>query len=130
MIVLGEPRELLSQEYRPLQYLVSGAQSCEELRAQLNTTRVVSCCDCGCPSIGIESAGPPEPAHLVAERDPVGRDDYFAIRAVGRNAAGGDVDVILHVGAGRVIELEVWAATYGGSPATDLPEITTLRSED
>ena len=38
-----------------------------------------------------------------------------------------ELDVILHVIAGRLVELEIWAGTFGGDPRTELPDAGTLR---
>jgi hypothetical protein len=50
----------------------------------------------------------------------------LSITAEGAAPDGRAVDVILHVIAGRIVELEIWAGTFGGDPRTDLPEPATL----
>ena len=40
---------------------------------------------------------------------------------------GREVDVTLHVVDGRIEELEVWAATFGGDPRSELPVPGALR---
>jgi len=130
MIELAKPRALTPGEREILEFLTASPLSCDPLREQLSSASVITQCDCGCPSVGLTTDGPIVPDALVVEREPVGRDDYFAIKAVGRNREWRMVDVILHVGSGEVSELEIWAAVYGGSPETDLPPVATLRYDD
>lgn len=75
------------------------------LSEQIPTVRVVSTCDCGCASVGLQTEGPQVPATTVAQLSSTGRDDYFAVCA----SYGGDVGVVLHVLSGLVGELEIFA---------------------
>ena len=127
MVALDAPRALTAQERGLVAFLAEGPGGCEELVRQAAGARVVAVCDCGCPSIGLEVDGPPVPPTLAIEREPLGRPDYFSLGAVGRNAAGTDVEVILHVGDGRARELEIWTGTWGAPPQTELPPLESLR---
>jgi hypothetical protein len=40
---------------------------------------------------------------------------------------GRAVEVILHISGGRLVELEIWAGTFGGDPRTELPDPATVR---
>jgi hypothetical protein len=61
-------------------------------------------------------AGPAATAHS--------EEASFIARATSPD--GREVDVILHVIAGRLVGLEVWAGMYGDDPRTELPDISTL----
>jgi hypothetical protein len=128
LVELAESRSPTSGELALLRFLAEGPSGCQELRQQIASTQVVAACDCGCPSVGLRSAGPPVPESIVRAREPEGRDDYFLIAASGPNAAGDDVEVILHVSDGQAIELEVWSGTWpGSSPQSGLPAVADLR---
>jgi hypothetical protein len=40
---------------------------------------------------------------------------------------GRELELVLHIGGGRLRELEVWAGTWGGDPRTELPPPETVR---
>jgi hypothetical protein len=128
LVALAGERSLSPGELELLRFLVDGPGGCEELRVQVAAARVVSECDCGCPSIGLETTGPPVPDAIVRAREPDGREDYFLVAASGPSANADEVEVVLHVAVGRVTELEVWAGTWpGSSPQTELPAVAGLR---
>ncbi|MEV4134122.1 hypothetical protein AB0J72_18370 [Dactylosporangium sp. NPDC049742] len=104
LVALPQPRALTEAERALVVRLVEFA-GVAELGEQVATVRVVSVCRCGCGSVGLRSDGPPVPAAVVARLSANGRDDYFAVSASG----GGDVSVVLHVGSGLVVELELFA---------------------
>lgn len=104
LVELPQPRALTEAERALVVRLVEFA-GVAELGEQVTTVRVVSACRCGCGSVGLRSDGPAVPAAVVARLSANGRDDYFAVSASG----GGDVSVVLHVGSGSVVELELFA---------------------
>jgi hypothetical protein len=67
----------------------------------------------------------------MAQLDPshpdVRHGQDLSIEAEAMSPDGRELSVILHVLAGRLFELEVWAGTYGGDPVTGLPDGTTMR---
>lgn len=91
------------------------------LTEQVATARVVSTCDCGCASVGLQSDGPQVPATVVARLSRSGRDDYFAVSASG----GDDVSVVLHVLGGFVGELEIFA---GEGVTVDAPHADSVNN--
>jgi hypothetical protein len=127
MVELDKPRALTDGERGLLEFLADGD---DLLGEQVRNATVVARCDCGCPSIGLASAGPAIADASVAQREPQGHDDYFFVKASGANRAGVQVDVILHVGRGLINELEIWAGTWGDPPETDLPALPGLRRSD
>lgn len=127
LIELERPRELNADERALLEYLVRDPRGCPALEGQLASARVTAVCSCGCPSIGLGSDGPSMPEPHVLQHEPRDRADYFSLSAVGRNAAGTDVEIVLHVVDGLITELEVWAGTWGDPPQTKLPRLDTLR---
>jgi hypothetical protein len=104
LIELPRPRALTSAERALVTWLVALAEV-PSLSEQVATVRVVSTCDCGCPSVGLRTDGPQVPASVVAGLSSTGRDDYFAVSAAG----GGRVSVVLHVLGGFLGELEIFA---------------------
>jgi hypothetical protein len=63
MVKLAQPRPLTPHERQLLEFVLASPHSRDQLREQLHTTRVVSDCDCGCPSIGLQSDGQPSRRH-------------------------------------------------------------------
>lgn len=126
---LSHPRDVSPSE-RALLVALADRVGRHELTAQVEQATVVATCACGCPSIGVRSDDAPalQPEAMRALSG-TGRDDVAAIAATARDAAGREVDVILHVVEGRIEELEVWAGTWGGDPRTALPDPAALRFE-
>ena len=97
-----------------------------ELARQLDKCEVMAECVCGCVSIRLFSTAPSIP------RDPRrgnahGEQDHLAITAIGTDAAGRTLDVVLHVGLGTIHELEVTAGGVHDGTADEVPAVATLR---
>jgi hypothetical protein len=92
-----------------------------ELTAQAAAAEVVSECACGCPSIGLGGTGPDLPPDVTERLSEDGRDDYLSRSANARSSEGHDVEVTLHVGNGRLMELEVWVSHPSDAVNTELP---------
>ncbi len=84
-------------------------------------------CSCGCPSItlGVPDGLPRASWPLETTGVRHGADADIGADAVAPD--GRAVDVILHASGGELVELEVWAGTFGGDPRTELPNPATLR---
>src|SRR4051794_22310250 len=81
-----------------------------ELRAQAAAVTVVATCSCGCPSIGL---GVPD--------EIAGAGVFRSIEADGSAPDGRPMRVSLHLPAGRLAELELWAGGLGDDPRAGLP---------
>jgi hypothetical protein len=86
------------------------------LTAQVERAQVIATCSCGCPSVALRSDAPPLDG------------DLRTIAATAVAPDGRELDVNLHLVYRRLEELEVWAGTWGGDPATELPDPATLRT--
>lgn len=118
---LPEARPLTVSERAWLDHLVEPL-ALPELALQVASAEVISECSCGCPSIGLGGAGPDVPPATIAQLSESGRDDYLSRSASTRNSQGQEVEITLHVGYGRLVELEVWAPhAPDGEVTTELP---------
>jgi hypothetical protein len=129
MVGLDPPRELTADERAYLDFMLTHPGSVSELRTQGESVSVISECDCGCRSIGLEPALSAPPAQPGKAAETFGRDDYFVLSNRGRSAQGNDVALILHVIEGRMVELEIWDAAErpSGKSRGEVPELATLR---
>ncbi len=123
---LPHPRALSADERALLDWFVDVRAKTSRIRAQADVALVVATCSCGCPSVhlGVASGAP---VAALDGRDPDvrnGGDASFIAEA--RSPDGRRLDVTLHVVAGRLTELEIWAATFGGDVRTGLPRVETL----
>jgi hypothetical protein len=75
------------------------------------------------PPLRNEPAIPRDPARANAD----GEHDNFAIAAVGPDAAGRDIDVVLHIGLGSMRELEITRGGAYDGTADEVPAAQTLR---
>jgi hypothetical protein len=85
---------------------------------------VIAGCSCGCPSVRLKVAREAPALTIDASESPTRDPAYYSLTAWGRNAAGEDVQVTLHVLDGRLEELELWACREG---PTELPPLSALR---
>jgi len=121
------PRALTAAERRLLDHLVAFADS-PELTAQAAAASVSAVCSCGCSSVQLTSDGPDVPAATIARLSPYERDDYVGI-GVARpddHATSGFVhilQVVVHVGGGRLLELEIY---HGQGEAVPVPDPASL----
>jgi hypothetical protein len=88
---------------------------------------VTATCDCGCSSVQLQTDASAIPSERVAQLSSNGRDDYFAVQARARPRMLRHVDVVLHVGQGRAIELEVFHTRRGQGTVVPLERITGLQ---
>jgi hypothetical protein len=95
-----EPRSLHASERVVLDALLSNEfVGAVELRAQMDTAMVVGQCDCGCPTIDIESRGDPAVALRDARLAPV----ELRVMTAGEEPPG---EVVLFLTDGRLSSLE------------------------
>jgi hypothetical protein len=85
-----------------------------ELRAQMNTARVVRTCDCGCPTIDLVVEGDP-PLATVSSHTPVNAE-------VDGVVGGG---LIVFVDDGRLSGLEYYSAE--DQPRRSFPDLDQIR---
>ena len=104
------PRELTADERR----LVTELAQAAGLGDQVPGCRVTGACACGCASIRLTTEGPLEPP------------SHRAVGATGVRAEGGQVDVVLHVLAGRLAELEVFDPEHGEGHRVDPADVLEL----
>jgi len=124
LVDLPRPRALTAAEHALVSRLAEFVDV-PVLREQVATVLVVSTCDCDCASVGLRTDGPPVPATVVARLSGTGREDYFAVKAIGQ----GKVDVVLHVVGGFLGELEIYAGegvTVAAPPAHSLTDLRIL----
>jgi hypothetical protein len=114
------PRQLTPDERTLLRWLLErGTEEARALVAQVEHLRVVSRCDCGCPSIdfGLADGTPgPHAGGIVAE-------------AAGESPEGALVGVMVWAGGAQVATLEVYAMAdveRFSLPAPDRLEATNL----
>ena len=123
----ASPRALTGPERRLLDHLVAFADS-PELTAQAAAASVTAVCGCGCASVQLTSDGPDVPATTIARLSPYAREDYVGI-GVGRpddHETIGFVrilQVVAHVGNGRLLELEIY---HGEGEVVPVPDPTSL----
>ena len=120
---LAAPR-LPSEPERRLLVALADAVNEPLLTVQIATVVVEAACRCGCSSVRLRSDERPMPAETISKTSRTGRDDYLAVEATG--AAGPEqqaVNVVLHVFAGRVGELEVLDSINGEGAAVPLTDL-------
>jgi hypothetical protein len=116
---MKEPRPLNRVERTLLDFVLDGRDASPELRAQGATAVVVSACDCGCRSVGLEAARDAPEAEV--------RTGAYGLTSDGTSPTGLDVEVTLHVVSGRIYELEIWdGAALDGKSRGELPQVETL----
>jgi hypothetical protein len=125
-VPLVEPRRLSAAERALVEWFVDGPVSSPALRAQVAAASVVATCSCGCPSVHLEVPAPFPAARLDRDDPDVRTGGDASFRADATSSDGRALEVILHVLAGRLVELEIWAGSFGGDPRTELPQICTL----
>ena len=125
-VPLDEPRPLTDGERALVDRLLTFEAAPEELREQAKVARVTEVCSCGCPSVVLDVTDDAPAARLDPDHPEVRHGQDRSITAEGTAPDGRAVDVILHVIAGRIVELEIWAGTFGGDPRTELPDAATL----
>jgi len=103
---LPVPRALHPAE-RELLATLAGYASCDALTEQVASARVTATCRCGCSSVRLGTDGPRVPAGTTSELSRTGRDDYFGVGAIAGDEPA--VDVVVHVLAGTLTELELYA---------------------
>ena len=116
---LPEPRRLTASERAVLNRLVAHA-ACPELVAQATSAQVVAKCDCGCGSVGLRTNGTALSRTTMMRLSTTGRDDWFSIQAT---STAPEVQVVVHVVAGLLHELEVFA---GEGVRVDVPRPEAL----
>jgi hypothetical protein len=118
MVPLDAPRPLTDFERDVLEFMLDHPDAPSELRTQAEGARVISTCDCGCRSIGIlpRDGSPPTPG-----------EGPGYVQALGKSAAGRDVEVILQFPWRTMVELEIWDGMLGGGSRGDVPVLSTLR---
>jgi hypothetical protein len=125
-----QPRALTAREQVILAGLLASPVATPELHRQAEAVLVTGECSCGCPSISLSvPEGLPRaswPLGTVGVRH--GADADIVAEATAPD--GFALDVILHISGGELVELEVWAGSFGGDPRTDLPDPSTLRLVD
>jgi hypothetical protein len=122
-----DPRPLTEHEARLLGEFAAFVDE-PRLHEQLRTVLVTASCTCGCSSVRLRTDAPAIPVERVAQLSCNGREDYFAVRARARRRPLRHVDVVLHVGGGRVIELEVFHTRHGKGVAVPLARATGLQA--
>jgi hypothetical protein len=123
LVELKEPWPLSRVERTLLDFVLDGPNGSPELRAQGVSAVVVSACDCGCKSIGLE------PAEDAPDAD--AGNGAYGLTADGNSSTGVDVKVTLHVVFGRMTELEIWDGSMrDGDSQGELPDVSTLRDRE
>lgn len=120
MVPLAEPRDLRPAERALLDALVARTGHAG-LRDQARSAVVEATCSCGCPSVGLRTAGTALSTVDMLRFSGHGRDDVFGIHG---HPDGDRVEVVVHVLAGRIGELEVYAGD-GAVPALPSPDDLT-----
>jgi hypothetical protein len=120
LVDLKQPRPLSRDERTLLDFVLDGPKGSPELRAQGASAVVVSACDCGCKSVGLE------PAVDAPEAD--AGNGAYGLTADGTSPSGVDVEVTLHVVFGQIYELEIWDGSMtNGESRGEVPDNSTLR---
>ena len=120
---LAVPRRLVEAESRVAGALAA-ATGDADLISQAGRAQVVAECRCGCESMRLRADGPAMDPEAVRSLSGSGREDHLSVSARWRGVAGEFVTVTLHVVAGRVEELEVFA---GEGVTVPLPPSAVLR---
>lgn len=122
---LPQPRALSGDEQRLLTALAAAVDE-PLLHRQVATAVVVAVCRCGCSSVRLASEEPALPAARMTQVS--SRDDAhgFSLEASSSGPAGEWVQVVLHVGLGRVHELEVFAGEGVAVSLADVPDPTDV----
>ena len=126
LVGLLDWRGLTSAERAALQMLVDQVPQFPELAEQVEHCEVMAECVCGCASIRLYATSATIPRD-AARGNAHGEQDNFAIAAVGTDAAGREIDVVLHIGLGSMRELEVTAGGVHDGTADEVPAAGTLR---
>lgn len=105
---LPSPRDLSAAERRLLDRLV-GAVGDPVLQRQVDTAAVTASCRCGCSSVRLLSEGPPVAEARMLQLSEVDRSDHVQVDAWSSTPVHPDVHVVLHVVAGLIAELELFA---------------------
>ena len=126
LVGLLEWRPLTSAEHEALRVLVRQVPQFPELAEQAEHCEVMAECVCGCASIRLFARSPAIPRD-GARGNAHGEEDDFAIAALGTDAAGREIDVVLHVGLGSMRELEITAGGVHDGTADEVPAADTLR---
>jgi hypothetical protein len=126
LVGLLDWRGLTSAERAALRILVEQVPQFPELAEQVEHCEVMAECVCGCASIRLYATSATIPRD-AARGNAHGEQDNFAIAAVGTDAAGREVDVVLHIGLGSMRELEVTTGGLHDGTADAIPAADTLR---
>lgn len=126
LVGLGEWRPLTAAERDVMRVLVRQVDDLPEHAAQIDGCEVMAQCVCGCASIRLYSTASMVPRD-ASRGNAQGERDHLASAAVGTDAAGRFVDVVLHTGLGTLRELEVTIGGVHDGTATELPAPDTLR---
>lgn len=113
-LFVEERRNLSSKEANLIEWLLIKTKY-SELIEQIEKTKVISKCSCGCPTIDLQVEG--------YESAPV----RLVLFAEGVSPEGIPIGVILHVRNGLISELEIYS--QDGTKNFRLPEIDKLHIE-
>jgi hypothetical protein len=125
-LALPRPRRLNPAEQAVLDRLVAHVGS-PGLSAQAGQAWVTAVCECGCGSVRLHTDAPALSPEEMAQLSSTGRDDWFSVDSTRVDpttaTAGSEVQVrlfqvVLHIVAGSLYELEVFA---GEGVAAQLP---------
>ena len=122
---LDAPRAPSEYERRILATLVQAVAE-PLLQEQVTSVVIDAVCRCGCSSVRLRTALAAVPADRLPTLASPGRPDYFAVEATGRDPDFRNVNVVLHILAGRVSELEVFDAVKGEGAAVALDGLAGL----
>jgi hypothetical protein len=123
---LDQPRPPTGHEARLLGELAAFVDE-PRLPEQVRTVRVTATCRCGCSSLRLLTSAPAIPSERVAELSSSGRSDYVAVGSRARPRTLRHVDVVLHVVAGRISELEVFDTRRGEGIPVPVERVTGLQ---
>jgi hypothetical protein len=116
--VIPEHRDLSPEEHRLIEWLLAnGSHDGSAYTRQLQFTRVVARCTCGCPTLDLAVGD--------GESRTIGASTILA-DAVGHSPEGVAVNVILHAREGELSELEVVscdATNVFGMPSPETLEL-------
>lgn len=110
-LFIAEDRDLAVREIDLIQWLLTGTNNLEFIE-QIEKTRVITRCDCGCRTIDLKVEGYKP------------RSVGVNLSAQGFSPEGVPVDVVLHVRHGLLSELEIYA--MDGTEKFSLPEVDRL----
>ena len=121
---LPHPRALTDDEERLLTGLTAAVDE-PLLHRQVETAVVVGVCRCGCSSVRLSSDEPALSAARVAQLS--SRADPYGFSVSSSSGPPAEwVQVVLHVGLGRVHELEVYAGDGVPVSLADVPDPTDV----